>query len=132
MYAGSMFVSGRVAPPSGWQQMTLAAAERSTKYRVDTAWKQAQKTEALEAYDALAGDLHRVPAADPAQSADEITLIDALIFPAVGKSGTKSGGHSLPVVQIPLPSVTAWWMAEGEEIQGSESLGLSLGFIFPV
>ena len=63
---------------------------------------------------------------------DEVTLADVKIFPAVGKEGTKSAGHTLPVARIPLASIDAWWIVGGQVIKGQGRTNFGFGFLVPL
>lgn len=131
MYVGQALISGRVAPRAAWAPRTEEGARASVERRKGALVFSKSKKQALDdGLTALQADLRRVDSSAPA-SPDELTLIDVTVLPAVGASGTKSGGFTLPVARIPLLAVSMWWIAEGEEIQGGGGTGFGFGVAIP-
>lgn len=131
MYCGQMIVTGRVAPPSWWYDVTkkgywaeLGVATRKVRKEDE------RRAQMEELYAPVADALIRAEPFDGA--ADEVTLVDVSVFPAVSTQGTQSGGHTLPVARVPLHSIDVWWIVSGDSIRGSAGASVGWGFLFPV
>lgn len=127
MYVGSLAVTGRIAPASLWRQVTERAVEGDAERRMG-ARKLGSTRRREHITHVLAGfrsDLDRI--GDMGKVVDEVTLIDVRAFPIVGTAGTRSGGLALPIARVPLASVDMWWVAEGEDIGGSDGPGFGIG-----
>lgn len=134
LYTGSVFVSGSVAP-YWWMQdrsvdIAVAQAERQLRRRKER-YQGEREALAKEAVEPVAKVLNEVRGSDSAE-ADEVTLLDAVAFPAVGNES--SGGVRLPVVRVPLSSVSAWWIVDDGVIEGrhTSSFGMGLGVLLPL
>jgi hypothetical protein len=133
MYCGQVMVSGRIAPPDWFFQVTKKGFEEE----VWEALRRVKNSDERKAkYIDLAGPTSNVlaEATEPLDESgvDEVTLVDANIFPAVSTQGTKSGGHILPVARIPFSAIDVWWIISGETIKGRNGTALGFGFLFPV
>lgn len=137
-YVGSTFVTGLVAPPSWFVATSRNAQEAEIKQVVESSMRRkASEVERQNTYNDLIGDyLTSYRSIESAQSTGtdiaELTLVDVSVLPAVGTQGTKSAGHTLPVVRIPYASVDLWWFVDGDAIKGSAGWSGSFGVLFPI
>ena len=132
MCTGGTLVSGHIAPWWLMHDVTVSA----TKAQVETAFKRVkddkQRASQVNEYVSPVEDAFAQTRTPEQQGQDEVTLYDAAMYPAVGASGSQSGGVNLPVVRIPIASIDAWWVMEGRPISGSGGFGLGVGVILPL
>lgn len=122
LFAGGAVVSGIVAP---WWVMSDVTAS-SAHQQVEEAFKRTKdEKERLALLERHAGPVKeiftKVRKREENIVQDEVTLYDAAIYTAADAAGIRNAGLSLPVVRVPLASINAWWVMEGNPIKGSGS-----------
>jgi hypothetical protein len=133
LYCGQMMVTGRVAPSDWWYQVTQAGRKaelvaESGKRRGLSAKRDPADVDREAAQFESALTVAR--GAEPAD-VDELTLVDARIYPADFNESTKSGGQTLPIARLPLTSIDLWWIVDGDILRKTSDSGASWGLIFP-
>jgi hypothetical protein len=133
LYCGSMFVTGRIAP-DGWFYDVTAKGYGEEVWEALRRVRREEERQQLfhEHNEPVARLLDAARDREAAAEADEVTLVDVEVYPAVGTQGTRSGGQSLPVARIPLAAVNAWWVISGETIRGRAGANVGWGFLFPI
>jgi hypothetical protein len=134
LYCGQMVVGGQVAPPDWFHKVTINVFREEIRTALPKIRKESDEEKRLR-LEAAVGPFAEVIAeasALTADSIDEVTLVNARVFPAVSTQGTQSGGRSIPVLRIPLSSISSWWIISGEAIKGRAGTQLGWGFLFPV
>lgn len=134
MYCGGMMISGKVAPSRSWYETTASGAHiemQKALPRVRRKNRAEQEAVVDQAYRVLVDELRRASHNEQA-SADEVTLQDVTVFPAVSPIGTQAAGHHLPVARVPLASIDLWWVVKGPDIPGKSGSQLSFGVLLPI
>jgi hypothetical protein len=133
MYCGQMVVSGRIAPSDWFFRVSKSGFEEEVRQGLRRVKDEEERKSKFIGLVAQTSDVLQTAADEPSDSpADEVTLVDVHIFPAVSTQGTKSGGQVLPVARIPLSAIDIWWIISGEAIRGSRGPGIGFGFLFPI
>lgn len=138
LYAGSMIVSGNVAPPDWMLYVSSEGLNRDAQDDIHKRLRKKSTEEKMAAFEELWSPLREnFEDATTAESLEatadrELTLVDATVLPAIQASTGKAGGHTLPVVRLPLSSIDVWWIIDGETIKGSAGWSGSFGVLFPV
>lgn len=134
MYCGQMVVAGQIAPQNWFYKVSanafteeVRAALRMRRKEPGDDWH-ARVDEVAEPF----RDLMQVAEVLERDPVDEVTLINARIFPAVGSQGSQSGGRSIPVVRVPLSSIASWCLVSGATIEGKARTQIGWGFLFPI
>jgi hypothetical protein len=132
MYCGNMLITGRPAPPSWFHEVSKRAFAAEMQQYLGRQLKKeegrARLQQATSEFDSIFDRARATESSPP----DELTLADATVFPAIQTQGTRSGGQQLPVLRVPLASIDAWWVVNGEAIRGSGGGGMGFGFLFPI
>ncbi|HEY4278980.1 MAG TPA: hypothetical protein VGM91_12200 [Conexibacter sp.] len=124
-----MLISGELAPPQAFHAVTKQAYAESIGVWPPRPNEEGRNRSLIENIRAV---LDAACEMEAGLQPDEVTLIDAAIFPAIEAQGTRSGGRKIPALRVPTATITSWWIVEGETVRGRGGISFGAGVLFPL